>query len=105
MHWTIALIIVMPATMLLSTPLYLIHTYHKRKMEEIRVRGSIEGNERVLQAVAEVKREMAQLRDTTTQYDMSFDTALQRLESRMDRAERQISPVPADRVVVGSNGE
>ena len=31
--------------------------------------------------------EMEQLRETSTQYDLSFDTALQRLETRVNRLE------------------
>ena len=34
---------------------------------------------------------MAALRDTTTRYDMSFDTALQRLENRMAYLEQQVN--------------
>lgn len=88
----IFMIVVLPVLLLVSIPLYLIHTIHKRKLEEIRVRGSIEGQEKLLHAIADVKRELAQLRDTTTQYDMSFDTALQRLESRIEQAERRLPP-------------
>ena len=36
-----------------------------------------------LSAVEALRQEVAGLRDTTTRYDMSFDTALQRLESRI----------------------
>ncbi len=39
--------------------------------------------------VALLRKEMHDLRDTTTQYDLSFDTALQRLESRVNQIEQQ----------------
>src|SRR5690348_17131377 len=39
--------------------------------------------------VAQLRKEIHELRDTTTQYDLSFDTALQRLESRVHQVEQQ----------------
>lgn len=36
-----------------------------------------------LEAVELLRKEVDQLRDTTTRYDLSFDTALQRLEARV----------------------
>ena len=45
------------------------------------------------QEVAALREEMRSLRDTTTQYDISFDTALQRVEQRIGRVEQsQIEP-------------
>ena len=41
------------------------------------------------QEVTTMKEELRSLRDTTTQYDMSFDTALQRVEQRMSHLEQQ----------------
>ena len=40
-----------------------------------------------LEAVESLRKEVAELRDITTRYDMSFDTALQRLESRVGQLE------------------
>ena len=47
----------------------------------------------VLSRLDRIQDEVAGLRDTTTQFDMSFDAALDRLERRMDRAdnEREVS--------------
>lgn len=38
--------------------------------------------------VSALRRELQQLRDTSTQYDISFDSALQRMESRVEFLER-----------------
>ena len=45
------------------------------------------GSEQLTQEVQSLKKEVAQLRDTTTRYDLPFDTALQRMESRIENLE------------------
>jgi hypothetical protein len=40
-----------------------------------------------LMQVEALRKEVAQLRDTATRYDISFDTALQRLEARVGHME------------------
>ena len=42
-----------------------------------------------LDAVESLRKEVEQLRDTTTRYDLSFDTALQRLEARVGHLESE----------------
>lgn len=76
---------------------------HRQQMAEMgRLRredgGSLAGE------LGQLRVELAELRDTATSYDLSFDTALQgiasrvaRLEQRMDRAEVGAAP----RVEVG----
>ncbi len=39
--------------------------------------------------LAAMRQELQALRDTSTQYDISFDTALQRMESRVEHVERR----------------
>jgi aspartate carbamoyltransferase catalytic subunit len=67
---------------------------HLRQMAEIKLKTEQQnmGSQKVLSEIQELKTQMAALRDTTTRYDMSFDTALQRLESRVANLE---SPSPA----------
>jgi hypothetical protein len=50
-------------------------------------------------AIEALRRELHELRDTATRFDMSFDTALQRLEARMAGIENR-STVPAAEAVV-----
>jgi hypothetical protein len=45
------------------------------------------GNEHLVIEVQGLRKEVAQLRDTTTRYDLAFDTALQRMESRVENLE------------------
>ena len=66
---------------------------HRRRMARIKLaivhRKAREKVELPARSLEELRREITALRDTTTQYDMSFDTALQRLESRLSHLEKQ----------------
>ena len=91
--------------MVFSIPLYAIWTYHKRKLEEIKGRQRAAVDKSTAEAIDALRKEMAGLRDTTTQYDMSFDTALKRLESRVNHVEQKVItagvPQDSERVRVG----
>ncbi len=88
-----AIVSILGVIMTFSIPLTLIGTYHHRKMMEIQLRLKNQGSEGVKTAVEELRQEMRQLRETTMQYDLSFDTALQRMEQRMDSLERRVNQV------------
>jgi hypothetical protein len=47
----------------------------------------VDGN--VASEIRQLREQLHELRDTTTRYDMSFDSALQRLESRVSHLETQ----------------
>jgi hypothetical protein len=66
---------------------------YRHKLAELRLKGGAEGNEQLVAELQELKKQMADLRDTTTRYDMSFDAALQRLESRTANVEQRMSQV------------
>ena len=46
-----------------------------------------EGTAHLAQEVAALRRELAQVRESATHYDLSFDAALTRVESRLDNLE------------------
>jgi hypothetical protein len=73
----------------LSIPLLAIWTHHRRKMEEIRLRRETNISDAVRAEFAAVRAEIQSLRDTSMQYDLSFDTNLQQLERRVAQMERQ----------------
>ncbi|MGC8669403.1 MAG: hypothetical protein ACP5VE_14955 [Chthonomonadales bacterium] len=77
--------------MTLLIPFYAIWTAHRRAIEEIRARARAQAEEATRQAVQELRDEFTALRDTATQYDLSFDTALKRLESRVAALEQRIA--------------
>jgi hypothetical protein len=67
----------------LSIPLALIWTHHKRKMLEMRLKREALVNHQFQAQLDALRVEVQSLRDTATQYDMSFDTALQRIDRRV----------------------
>jgi hypothetical protein len=62
---------------------------YMKKMETIKMGIRQEGSKEVMTAIESLRQEVAELRDTTTRYDLSFDTALQRMESRIGHLETQ----------------
>jgi hypothetical protein len=76
-----------------SVPLLAIWTHHRRKMEELRLRLPGGGDQGVRAEIDALRQEVRALRDTCTQYDLSFDTALQRMEQRVQGIERRVSVV------------
>jgi hypothetical protein len=79
--------------MVFAIPWYAISTYHRRKMEEIRGKHRVDIEAETRAAIEALRQEMAALRDTSTQYDVSFDTALNRLDSRMSHLEQRVRTV------------
>src|SRR5437899_1818953 len=71
-----------------SIPLFALWTHHRRKMEELRMQGRRLVAEDIRTEFATVRAEIRDLRDTAMQYDLSFDTALQQMERRINRIER-----------------
>jgi len=81
-----------------SIPIVAIVTSHRRQMLEMKMRMQIQGDESLRATVEQLRTEVRSLRDTTTQYDMSFDTALQRIERRVDTLENHAITVKAEPV-------
>ena len=77
-------------------------TYHQRKMLEMRLKMG-QGDQNLLGEIQEIKRQMTEMRDTTTRYDMSFDAALQRLESRVGHMEQRVQQIENDDKSVQAN--
>ena len=68
-------------------PIIAIWTSHQRKMKEMEIQA---GQLRIGSGgseLSQLREEVRQLKDTALSYDLSFDTALQRMESRMDSME------------------
>ena len=75
-----------------GVPIVAVLTNHMRQMAEIK--GRTAGVDSTLgQELQEIKRQISELRDTTTKYDISFDAALQRMESRMTNVEQRLVSV------------
>ena len=72
-----------------------IKTYiaYKLKMAEVKAERATAPDTALRQEMAELKQKMNELRDVTTQYDMSFDSALHRVESRLSNMEHRLGEV------------
>ena len=55
---------------------------HREKMRQLELKQH--GSPGLVEEVQALRRELTQLRETTTRFDMSFDATLDRLERRMD---------------------
>ena len=80
--------------MIFGIPLVAIWTDHQRKVLDMKLRLQNKGDESLRAEFKSLRQEVRALRDTSTQYDLSFDAALQRMEQRVERMERggQIQP-------------
>jgi len=78
---------VLAIALIFGLPIIAILTAHHRKVLEIRYQSRANGT--VLEAVDSLRKDVAELRDTSTRFDLSFDTALQRLESRVEHLEKR----------------
>ena len=58
-----------------------------RRLKVQRAQGNVDGD--TLKAIEDLRREVTELRDTTTRFDMSFDAAISHLEQRMDYLEHR----------------
>ena len=78
----------------ISIPVVAIVTSYRLKLEEIKARAKNGLSDEVRAELSEMKRQLADLRETTTKFDMSFDAALSRMEERLERVEER-QGVPA----------
>jgi hypothetical protein len=79
--------------MALMIPIVAIVMSFKYKAKELELKAGRGGDPNVVSALEDMKRQIADLRDTTTRYDMSFDSALQRIESRVGNLENRVSTI------------
>lgn len=86
-------VIVAVMAMVLGVGVIAIVSEHFQKMARIRAQGRGATNDAVMRAIEDLRREVSGLRDTTTQFDVSFDTALQRLEGSVVQLDRRVSAV------------
>ena len=64
-----------------------IWTRHQQEMAQIRSTQQVQSNSAESANFEALRRELAQLRDTTTQYDMSVENALGEIKQRLENVE------------------
>ena len=72
-------------TLLVPVAIARIIVKHREHMAQMRYRQ--EGSPGLVEEVAALRREVTQLRETTTKFDVSFDAAICRVEERVERLE------------------
>ena len=77
---------------------------HRQKLAELRMKGLAEADAATVTELRELKKELAELRDTSTRYDMSFDTALQRMEARLGGLEQRVRTVEGSAAATHASG-
>src|SRR5947209_18031870 len=82
--------------LIFGIPIIKIWTDHQRKMLEMKLHLRNQGDSGLRAEFDALRQEVRSLRDTSTQYDLSFDAALQRMEQRVERMERQSTAVATD---------
>jgi len=66
---------------------------HERKMTELRMLRGSQSDGNLNASVEALQQEVRALRETSMQYDLSFDSALQRVEGRVEGLERRVNEV------------
>ncbi len=79
-----------------SIPISRIWADHQRKVLELKLKLQNQGDSGLRAEVDALRQEVRALRDTSMQYDLSFDTALQRMEKRVEAVERRNSGVATE---------
>jgi hypothetical protein len=74
---------------IMAVPIVAILTSHWRAVLELKLQHRTQGGT-ASDAIEALRREMAELRDTSTRFDVSFDTALQRMDDRMAALEQRV---------------
>lgn len=102
--WVILIVIGGPVAAVLAIPFAIIWSNHKRKMGELQLQRDQLISRQIEVEFASLREEIRSLRDTTLQYDLSFDTALQQTEMRLARLESQARTQSLEQQNVSSHG-
>jgi hypothetical protein len=71
-------------------PMVAAAVFHERRMLQYRIRATRDVRLNVGGDIEQLKRQVTELRDLTTKYDLSFDQTLQRIESRVSHIENRV---------------
>jgi len=86
-------------SLIFGIPIVKIWTDHQRKVLEMKLQLRNQGDTGLRAEFEALKQEVRSLRDTSTQYDLSFDTALVRMEHRVEGVERNVQALQSGDVL------
>lgn len=115
MDWAAALTIILglPVVALVAVPMFMVWSHHRRKMEELRLKEHRLIADDIHAEFKAIRKEIQELRDTTMQYDLSFDTALHQVEHRLKHLEKaqhhlqhaqHTAETPTQNITLGGRG-
>ena len=76
-----------------SIPIVAIVLKHHQRLVELKLQMLNQGDTQLAAQLQSLQKEISELRDTSTRYDMSFDSALQRIEHRVGTLETRVNDV------------
>lgn len=79
--------------LIFGTPIFAMWTRYRLAQEKIR-------QEKTDRALEQIRQELAQVRETSTQYALSFEETLQVIERRLEQLEQRVSAVEAQQTQV-----
>ena len=79
--------------LIFGLPIIAVVTSHQRKLMEMKLKLGAQTQATPSREMQDLKRAIDELRDTTTRYDISFDAALQRIESRVGHLEGRVNAI------------
>lgn len=79
--------------LIFGLPIIAVVTSHQRKLMEMKLKLGAQTQSTPSREMQDLKRAIDELRDTTTRYDISFDAALQRIESRVGHLEGRVNAI------------
>ena len=70
-------------TSVLMTPVFIVRQVLKHREKLAAIKNKVDGSPALAADLAALRRELADLRETSTRFDMSFDAALSQVENRL----------------------
>ena len=74
-------------TSVLMMPVFIVRQVLKHREKLAALKNKVDGSPALAAEIAALRREMTELRETSTRFDMSFDAALSQIENRLHRVE------------------
>ncbi len=94
---------VIAIVMVFGIPIVAILTKHHQKLMEMKMARGQHGDSSVVAEIEGLRRQITEMRDTTTRYDLSFDAALQRIEQRVGHLEGRVSSLEQTSAIQPTN--
>ncbi|MER3473935.1 MAG: hypothetical protein C4335_07855 [Armatimonadota bacterium] len=85
------LVALVAVILIFGGPMFALWTRYQLERERIR-------QEKSDKAFEQIRQELAQVRETSTQYALSFEDDLQRIERRLDDLEQRMSAVESQQI-------